>query len=335
MLIKKRTGIEIPSSEITPKSVYLSRRQFMRGAALSTAAVAAGGLLAACGSPEAEPGSSAADVSAVQTAMPGKVSATTDELGDPLNTFEEITTYNNYYEFSINKDSVASLSKNLPTAPWQVAVGGLVNKPKIYDLEDLMAFEQEERIYRLRCVEAWSMVIPWLGFPLAKLLNEVEPTSAAKYVRFETVQDRENMPGLNSSLFPWPYVEGLRLDEAMNDLAILSTGLYGEALLPQNGAPIRLVVPWKYGFKSIKSIVKIDLVDTMPESLWMKTAPNEYGFYATVNPNVDHPRWSQATERRIGEFGRRETLMFNGYGEFVAHLYDDPDFDTTQSMRGQ
>lgn len=179
------------------------------------------------------------------------------------------------------------------------------------------------------------MVIPWLGFPLAKLLNEVEPTSAAKYVRFETVQDRENMPGLNSSLFPWPYVEGLRLDEAMNDLAILSTGLYGEALLPQNGAPIRLVVPWKYGFKSIKSIVKIDLVDTMPESLWMKTAPNEYGFYATVNPNVDHPRWSQATERRIGEFGRRETLMFNGYGEFVAHLYDDPDFDTTQTVRGQ
>lgn len=179
------------------------------------------------------------------------------------------------------------------------------------------------------------MVIPWLGFPLSKLLNEVEPTSAAKYVRFETVQDRDNMPGLNSSLFPWPYVEGLRLDEAMNDLAILSTGLYGEALLPQNGAPIRLVVPWKYGFKSIKSIVKIDLVDTMPESLWMKTAANEYGFYATVNPNVDHPRWSQATERRIGEFGRRETLLFNGYGEFVAHLYDDPDFDTTQSVRGQ
>ncbi len=335
MLIKKRTGIEIPSSEITPESVYLSRRHFMRGAALSTAAVAAGGLLAACASPEAEPGSSATDVSAVQTAMPGKVSATADELGDPLNSFEEITTYNNYYEFSTNKEAVAPLSKNFPTAPWQVEVGGLVNKPKTYGLEDLMAFEQEERIYRLRCVEAWSMVIPWLGFPLSKLLNEVEPTSAAKYVRFETVQDRDNMPGLNSSLFPWPYVEGLRLDEAMNDLAILSTGLYGEALLPQNGAPIRLVVPWKYGFKSIKSIVKIDLVDTMPESLWMKTAANEYGFYATVNPNVDHPRWSQATERRIGEFGRRETLLFNGYGEFVAHLYDDPDFDTTQSVRGQ
>ncbi|MBK8904049.1 MAG: protein-methionine-sulfoxide reductase catalytic subunit MsrP [Anaerolineaceae bacterium] len=340
MLIKKRTGIEIPSSEITPKSVYLSRRQFMRGAALSTAAVAAGGLLAACSGPDAEPGvnpatGSAAEESAVQTAMPGAVSHTTDELGDPLNTFEEITNYNNYYEFSTNKEAVASLAKDFPTAPWQVEVGGLVNKPKTYGLEELMAFEQEERIYRLRCVEGWSMVIPWVGFPLAKLLNEVEPTSAAKYVRFETIEDKANMPGVNSPFFPWPYVEGLRLDEAMNDLTILSTGLYGEALLPQNGAPIRLVVPWKYGFKSIKSIVKIDLVDTMPQSLWMKTAPTEYGFFATVNPNVDHPRWSQATERRIGEFGRRETLLFNGYGEQVAHLYDDPNYDTTQSVRGQ
>lgn len=342
MLIKKRTGIEIPSSEITPKSVYLSRRQFMRGAALSTAAIAAGGVLAACGSPDAEPGASAtnsangsaADVGAVQTAMPGIVSATTDELGDPLNSFEDITNYNNYYEFSTNKEAVAPLAKEFPTAPWQVEVGGLVNKPKTFGLEDLMAFEQEERIYRLRCVEAWSMVIPWVGFPLSKLLNEVEPTSAAKFVRFETIEDREHMPGVKSPLFPWPYVEGLRLDEAMNDLAILSTGLYGEPLLPQNGAPIRLVVPWKYGFKSIKSIVKIDLVDTMPESLWMKSAPNEYGFYAIVNPNVDHPRWSQATERRIGEFGRRETLMFNGYADQVAYLYDDPNFDTTQAARG-
>jgi sulfoxide reductase catalytic subunit YedY len=267
--------------------------------------------------------------------MPGSVSTTADELGDPLNSFEEITTYNNYYEFSTNKEAVAPLSKGFPTAPWQVEVGGLVNKPKTFGLEDLLAFEQEERIYRLRCVEGWSMVIPWLGFPLAKLLNEVEPTSAAQFVRFETIEDKENMPGVNSPLFPWPYVEGLRLDEAMNDLAILSTGLYGEALLPQNGAPIRLVVPWKYGFKSIKSIVKIDLVDTMPQSLWMEAAPTEYGFFATVNPNVDHPRWSQATERRIGEFGRRKTLLFNGYGEQVAHLYDDPNYDTTQSVRGQ
>ena len=340
MLIKKRTGIEIPSSEITPKSVYLSRRQFMRGAALSTAAVAAGGLLAACGASETEPTEavstniatgSSAEESFIQEAMPGPVSMTTDELGDPLNSFEEITNYNNYYEFTTDKERVATLAKDFPTAPWQVEVGGLVNKPKTFGLEDLLAFEQEERIYRLRCVEAWSMVIPWVGFPLAKLLNEVEPTSAAKYVRFETIEDRENMPGLSRGLFPWPYVEGLRLDEAMNDLAILSTGLYGEPLLPQSGAPIRLVVPWKYGFKSIKSIVKIDLVDTMPQSLWMRAAPNEYGFFATVNPNVDHPRWSQATERRIGEFGRRETLMFNGYADQVAHLYDDPNYDTTQS----
>lgn len=342
MLIKKRTGIEIPSSEITPKSVYMSRRQFMRAAAVSTAAVAASGLLAACSSPEAEPAagsesiatSSAADESVVQTAMPGSVSGTADELGDPLNTFEEITTYNNYYEFSTSKEAVAPLAKGFPTAPWQIEVGGLVNNPKTFGLEELMAFEQEERIYRLRCVEGWSMVIPWVGFPLARLLQEVEPTSAAQFVRFETVADKDNMPGVNSPLFPWPYVEGLRLDEAMNDLAILSTGLYGEALLPQNGAPIRLVVPWKYGFKSIKSIVKIDLVDTMPTSLWMAAAPNEYGFYALVNPNVDHPRWSQATERRIGEFGRRKTLMFNGYGEQVAHLYDDPNYDTTQRPRG-
>ncbi|MCA9919242.1 MAG: protein-methionine-sulfoxide reductase catalytic subunit MsrP [Anaerolineales bacterium] len=341
MLIKKRSGIEIPSSEITPKSVYLSRRQFMRGAALSTAAVAASGLLAACGAPEGDtavnPASttiatgSAANEASVTEAMPGPVSKTMDELGDPLNTFEEVTNYNNYYEFTTDKERVASLAKNFPTSPWQVEVSGLVNKPKTFGLEDLMAFEQEERIYRLRCVEAWSMVIPWVGFPLAKLLKEVEPTSAAKFVRFETIEDRENMPGISRSLFAWPYVEGLRLDEAMHDLTILSTGLYGEPLLPQNGAPIRLVVPWKYGFKSIKSIVKIELVDTMPQSLWMKAAPNEYGFFANVNPAVDHPRWSQATERRIGEFGRRETLLLNGYADQVASLYDDLTFDTTQS----
>ncbi|MBK7893891.1 MAG: protein-methionine-sulfoxide reductase catalytic subunit MsrP [Candidatus Promineifilaceae bacterium] len=337
MLIKKRTGIEIPSSEITPKSIYLSRRQFMRGAA----AAAAGGVLVACGAPGAEPGAegetstmatgSSAEEGFVQEAMPGPVSSNFDELGDPLNTFEEITNYNNYYEFTTDKERVATLAKDFPTAPWQVEVGGLVNKPKTFGLEDLMTFEQEERIYRLRCVEAWSMVIPWVGFPLSKLLNEVEPTSAAKFVRFETIEDRENMPGITRSLFAWPYVEGLRLDEAMHNLTILSTGLYGEPLLPQNGAPIRLVVPWKYGFKSIKSIVKIELVDTMPQSLWMKAAPNEYGFFANVNPNVDHPRWSQATERRIGEFGRRETVLLNGYADQVASLYDDLTYDTTQS----
>jgi methionine sulfoxide reductase catalytic subunit len=199
--------------------------------------------------------------------------------------------------------------------------GGLVRNPRTFDLDDLRAFGVEERIYRMRCVEAWSMVIPWLGFPLSRLLNQVEPTSGAKYVRFETLFDPEQMPGQRSGPYEWPYVEGLRLDEAMHDLTILSTGLYGRELLPQNGAPIRLVVPWKYGLKSIKSIVKINLVEDMPVSLWMAAAPREYGFYANVNPDVPHPRWSQATERRIGENGRRDTLLFNGYEEEVAPLY--------------
>jgi sulfoxide reductase catalytic subunit YedY len=212
------------------------------------------------------------------------------------------------------------------TAPWSVAVGGLVQKPKTYGVEDLLAkFTQEERVYRLRCVEAWSMVIPWQGFPLASLLREVEPMSGAKYVRFETLYDPEQMPGQSSRWYKWPYAEGLRLDEAMHPLTILSTGLYGKSLLPQNGAPIRLVVPWKYGFKSIKAIVKIDLVGEQPVSLWMAAAPNEYGFYSNVNPDVPHPRWSQATERRIGELSRRETLPFNGYAEDVAQLYTGMD----------
>lgn len=251
---------------------------------------------------------------------------TVDELGDSLTSFDAITNYNNYYEFSLDKEEVAKKAKDFVTQPWTIEVGGLVNKPKTYGVEDLISkFTQEERIYRLRCVEAWSMVIPWMGFPLSNLLNEVEPTSDAKYVRFETIYDPDQMPGQNSSWFKWPYVEGLRLDEAMHDLTILSTGLYGKQLLPQNGAPIRLVVPWKYGFKSIKSIVKIDLVSEMPVSLWMNSAPNEYGFYANVNPNVNHPRWSQRSERRIGEAGRRETLLFNGYDQEVAHLYSDMD----------
>lgn len=328
MLIKTKSGIEIPSSEITPEHVYLSRRKFMTGAA----GAAASTLLAACSplgassTPEAteQPAESAAQ--AATTAPPAtaeavQVSANQDELGDALNSFEDITNYNNYYEFTTDKSGVAALAAGFPTSPWQVEVGGLVRNPGVYDLDDLRKFDQEERIYRLRCVEAWSMVIPWLGFPLASLLKEVEPTTDAKYVRFETVYDPDRMPGQRSSWFDWPYVEGLRLDEAMHDLTILSTGLYGQELLPQNGAPVRLVVPWKYGFKSIKSIVKIDLVDTMPTSLWMASAPREYGFYANVNPEVNHPRWSQSNERRIGELGRRETLMFNGYEEQVASLY--------------
>jgi len=318
----KFKSVEVHPSEITPKALYLSRRDFLKAMGIVTA----GSLLAACAprlsavtaTPEAP---AATAVTGVPTA-----SGQTDELGDPLNTYEQITNYNNYYEFSTSKEAVAPLSKNFKTSPWAVQVYGLVNNPKTYALEDLIKkFPPEERIYRLRCVEAWSMVIPWTGFPLSSLLKEVEPTSEAKYVRFETLMDPEQMPGEGSRLYPWPYQEGLRLDEALNDLTILATGLYGEPLPPQDGAPIRLVVPWKYGFKSIKSIVKIELVARQPATMWSTIAPDEYGFYANVNPDVPHPRWSQDTERRIGELGRRETLMFNGYAGQVAHLYDGMD----------
>lgn len=323
MLIKRRKKIEIPTSEITPQHLYLSRRRFMK----SAAALTAGALLAAC-RPNAAPGDAPPDEApAAPTAgSPSQVSATTDELGDSLTSYKNITNYNNYYEFTTSKEGVARLATDFRTSPWQVEVGGLVNNPGIYDIDDLRQdFDQEERIYRLRCVEGWSMVIPWMGFPLSQLLEKVEPTADARFVYFETLFDPEQMPGQKSPWFDWPYVEGLRLDEAMNDLTILVTGLYGEDLPPQNGAPVRLAVPWKYGFKSIKSIVKINLVAEMPTSLWMASAPNEYGFYANVNPDVPHPRWSQATERRIGELRRRPTLLFNGYEEQVAHLYEGMD----------
>lgn len=298
----------IPSSEITPEQLFRSRRAFLAG----VGALTAGGLLAACGAPAASPAAGPA------VAPDGR----TDELGSPLNTYEQITSYNNYYEFTTDKEDVARLAAGFRTSPWEVQVGGLVNKPRTFAIEDLRRlFDEEERIYRLRCVEAWSMVIPWNGFPLSRLLAEVEPTAEAKFVRFETLYDPEQMPGQRDGYFAWPYVEGLRLDEAMHDLTLMATGVYGKPLPPQNGAPLRLVVPWKYGFKSIKSVVKIDLVDTMPVSLWMAASPNEYGFYANVNPEVDHPRWSQKTERRIGELNRRTTLMFNGYAEEVAALY--------------
>jgi sulfoxide reductase catalytic subunit YedY len=325
MLIKKRTGIEIPSSEITPEHLYFSRRTFITGAA----AMAGAAMLAAC-APKTDLTGASSVAQLQPTAAPGDpptstpevILGQTDELGNPLTSYENVTNYNNYYEFSTNKEAVAGKAEDFPTDPWHVAVGGLVRNPGTYAFDSLMSkYEQEERVYRLRCVEGWSMVIPWLGFPLAALLKEADPTADAQYVRFETVYDPRNMPGQNSPFFRWPYVEGLRLDEAMNDLALLATGLYGKELLPQNGAPLRLVLPWKYGFKSIKSIVKIELVDKMPESLWMNAASNEYGFYANVNPEVDHPRWSQSTERRIGDGGRRPTLMFNGYEEQVAGLY--------------
>lgn len=307
-------SVPVRPSEITPKEVYLSRRDFIKAAGVIAGSVA----LAAC-APEAAENTEAA------APAPDRPSFT-DELGDMANTFEEITGYNNYYEFSTNKEAVKPLAENFNPSPWTVEVTGMVAKPKTFGIEDLLSiFTQEERIYRLRCVEAWSMVIPWNGFPLANLLKQVEPTSDAQYVRFETVYRPEEMKGQGSAFYPWPYQEGLRLDEAMNDLAILATGLYGEMMPNQNGAPIRLVVPWKYGFKSIKTIVKIELTDQRPNTLWNTVAPNEYGFYSNVNPNVDHPRWSQASERRIGELTRRETLMFNGYAEQVAHLYDGMD----------
>src|SRR5262249_35961909 len=252
--------------------------------------------------------------------------AKADELGASLTPYRSVTNYNNYYEFSETKEDVAPLSKNFTTSPWSITVGGLVSNPKTFSMDDILkSFTQQERIYRLRCVEAWSMVIPWQGFPLNQLLKQVQPTSAAKYVRFEALYAPDKMPGQKDPFYAWPYVEGLRLDEAMHDLTILATGLYGMPLPPQDGAPIRLVVPWKYGFKGIKAITKIDLVDTQPTSLWMTAAPDEYGFYANVNPEVPHPRWSQATQQRIGEVNRRRTLPFNGYGDQVASLYTGMD----------
>ncbi len=305
--------IPIKSSEITPYRLYQDRRQFIKSAGALALGAA---VVAACGAPPAPAGPAAASPDAA-----GSV-ALADERADPANSFEEITNYNNFYEFTPDKQRVAQLARDFVTRPWTVEVGGLVRNPKTFAIEDILAgFDQEERIYRLRCVEGWSMVIPWLGFPLRQLLAQVEPTADAQYVRFETVLDPEQMPGQRSPVYEWPYAEGLRLDEAMNDLTLLATGLYGQTLLPQNGAPLRLVVPWKYGFKSIKSIVKIDLVADQPSSLWMIAAPNEYGFYANVNPDVPHPRWSQRSERRIGESGRRETLPFNGYAAEVAALY--------------
>jgi methionine sulfoxide reductase catalytic subunit len=301
---------KIPASEITPEHLYLTRRQFI----VAASAVAAGAVLSACGVATPTPQLALAQPSP-------QASKATDELGDKLTPFDTVTTYNNFYEFSLDKEGVAPSARDFKTTPWTVQVGGLVNKPQTFGVEDLLKFTQEERIYRLRCVEAWSMVIPWTGFPLSKLLAQVEPQSKAKYVRFETLLDTKQMPGQRDSYFGWPYVEGLRLDEAMHDLTILATGLYGKPLPPQDGAPIRLVVPWKYGFKGIKSIVKIDLVEEMPISFWMASAPDEYGFYANVNPDVSHPRWSQATERRLGELSRRKTLLFNGYADQVAQMY--------------
>jgi methionine sulfoxide reductase catalytic subunit len=293
---------DIPSSEITPESVYLDRRRFLRlGAAGAVGAAMAPASLVACTESEG---------------------AAADGEQEPLTPWEDVTTYNNFYEFGTDKGDPARYAPRLlRTRPWSVRVEGHCAKPGTYDIEDILrAHQPEDRVYRLRCVEAWSMVIPWRGFALAEMLKRFEPTSRAQYVEFYTLLDPEQMPYQKTSILDWPYIEGLRMDEAMHPLSFMATGLYGRDLPAQNGAPLRLVVPWKYGFKSIKSIVRIRFLDRQPTTSWEKSAPSEYGFYANVNPTVDHPRWSQRRERRIGTIRPRDTLMFNGYPE-VASLY--------------
>jgi sulfoxide reductase catalytic subunit YedY len=308
--------------EVTPEPLYLNRRTFFRLGAAAASMVATGMIYRQLN----RTGSISLDTDEI----PGYLRAhgrsagfDVDEAKTPL---EQVVNYNNFYEFTTNKEAVASAASSFVSRPWQLAVDGLVHKPGVYDVQELMKdYPLEERIYRMRCVEAWSMVIPWIGLPLAKLIDRVEPMSGARFVAFESLHDPDRMPGQRGSVLAWPYVEGLRLDEAVHPLTILAVGLYGRLLPPQNGAPIRLVVPWKYGFKGIKSIVKITLVATQPPTTWSRQAPHEYGFYANVNPAVPHPRWSQATEQRLGESGRRATLPFNGYAEQVADLYRNLD----------
>jgi len=311
MLIRKKP--QMRASEITPEHAYYNRRDFMRTAAVAVAGAAAGGTVSACGM----------DDEALAQAGFANLGSSPLSTSEKRNTFEEITTYNNFYEFGTDKSDPARYAGRLKVSPWTIKVDGLVNKPADYAIEDIIRIAPlEERVYRLRCVEAWSMVIPWVGLPLASFLKRIEPQGKAKYVEFTTVNRPSEMPGLMSPVLEWPYTEGLRLDEALHPLTILAVGLYGKSLLNQNGAPIRLVVPWKYGFKSIKSIVRIRLTESQPATAWNRSAPREYGFYSNVNPSVDHPRWSQARERRIGElFKNRQTQMFNGYGDQVASLY--------------
>ena len=310
--------------KITPPELYFNRRTFIRGGIV--AATAAGTALA-------YRRLNGVDVrSGQRPPIPGVVKPAAGQgytvEGEALTPLDSIANYNNFYEFTTDKDGVASAAANFKTDGWKITVDGLCAKPRVFDLDDLRRLAPpEERVYRMRCVEAWSMVVPWVGFSLSHLLAAVEPTSAAKFVAMETLMDPERMPNQTTSVLDWPYVEGLRLDEAMHPLAILATGLYGQELPPQDGAPVRLVTPWKYGFKGIKSIVKISLVARKPPTSWNKRAADEYGFYANVNPRHDHPRWSQATERRLGETSRRKTLMFNGYADQVASLYTGMDLD--------
>ena len=302
MLIRRAS--DIASSEITPERTYLDRRAFIAAAGAAAAAFAV------------------PDVASALVRGGAGRAARRAQREDKLTPFEDVTTYNNYYEFGTGKDDPARLARDFQPRPWTVEVGGEVARPARYDLNDLLrGLVVQERVYRLRCVEAWSMVIPWRGVPLRELLARLQPTPRARFVEFTTLLDPRRMPGQRSGVLAWPYVEGLRLDEAMHPLTLLATGLYNRDLPNQNGAPLRLIVPWKYGFKGIKAIVRIRLVREQPETTWALMAPGEYGFYANVNPEVDHPRWSQARERRIGEFLRRPTLPFNGYADQVAQLY--------------
>ena len=315
MLIKKTT--EIRFSEITPKSLYINRRTFLAGAAAAGAATALGAELGQIVSPSTQ----VLAGNKIDGIRKSQFSTT-----ETLTPFKDVTTYNNYYEFGTDKDEPAKLAQNFRTRPWKVKIDGEVAKKQELDVDAIIKMAPpEERIYRHRCVEGWSIVVPWIGFSLSELIKQVNPTGKAKYVEFTTLYDLGQMPGQRRQVLQWPYVEGLRMDEAMNPLALLCFGMYGEQLPNQDGAPIRIVLPWKYGFKSAKAIVRIHFTEKEPLNTWKLSAPQEYGFYANVNPNVDHPRWSQAKERRLGEFSKRPTLMFNGYGDQVASLYSGMD----------
>ena len=313
MLIKKPADIR--ESEVTPQALFLKRREFIAAAGVTAAAVAATGVGAFGAADDID----AQNPNAQKLANLKKGPFNTDEK---LNSYKDVTTYNNFYEFGLDKGDPARYAHSLKTRPWSIVVEGQCGKPGTYNIEDIMKWAPlEERIYRLRCVEAWSMVVPWIGYPMSEFLKRFEPTSRAKYVEFKTLVDPRQMPGQTEPALQWPYTEGLRMDEAMHPLTLVGLGLYGEVLPNQNGAPIRLVVPWKYGFKSIKSIVRVRFVENEPLNTWKQQQSQEYGFYANVNPQVDHPRWSQGSERRLGEFFRRKTLMFNGYADQVASLY--------------
>jgi sulfoxide reductase catalytic subunit YedY len=317
MLIRK--GPTVPSFDVTDEALYLRRREFIRLAGSAAVVAAAAPWLQGC---SGEPVGEAAGPDAAPQSPLSNYRAKAVTTDEKLTPFDDVTSYNNFYEFGLNKDDPQRFAGRLKTSPWKVKIDGHCAKPAEYLVEDLIRPHQlEERIYRLRCVEAWSMVIPWIGIPLAEIIKRAEPTSKATFVAFTTLHRPGEMIGQQQPALDWPYVEGLRMDEAMHPLTILSVGLYGKTLMNQNGAPIRLVVPWKYGFKSIKSIVRISFVDRQPKTSWSDANPSEYGFYSNVNPEVDHPRWTQARERRIGEYFPRKTLMFNGYGDQVASMY--------------